>query len=429
MKSGNFFETWYKKKIEEGNQIPPDDIWKNVSEELDIHSVWRNISTELDHRKNKKRRRVGMIYVFSLAGLIFISTWLYRLEPALANKTPIKTNVIAISNKTIKTNEHPKQVKKSNNVISSNTLVSITVPITTMAVSVNRMTSSITKKTTPFVRKTLPNITVNEQAENKTNQSSLVEKENITLNESNTEINYIQPINYTGTFLQANDTNLIVRHLFLFDSIEKPPVGRFYAGVAFSIQNPWLLNHSTFNSFFKNSINEAVPGVGICYGVSAAYYFNKGWNINADLFMAAKYGQTYNAYNKGNYETEKINLNYKQINLYGVKRTDRQQKNKNLLPSFGPLFGINIKTLNYANKSINGFEKDVTEQYTKYDFGLLIGYEYSLSLRRDWLFSTSINGDVGLNNIYAGKGLESRAFNQTNNASIRWVFSVRYLIK
>ena len=471
MKKDNFFENWYKKKLEEGNETPPDDIWKNISKELDIYSVWNNISTELDHKETKKRRRVALAYIFSITCLFFVGAWIFFMsESSLVNsdlatnkniKTPINTNLTSDLNGVIEKNVTEKLIRKDDKTIDLNASVSMTVSIINDAVSLRKMqapsTSSIsgmtmsatnmkvqivsmtvpvTNMTVPITGAALPIMEVNENASNNSGYSTdtRLTDEYYTLNEGKTERDYILPINLVEKHL-FTDTNLLVLRQPPFDTLailsgsnEESKVGRFYAGVVFSVQNPWLMNRYTYNSMLESSINEVVPGVGICYGVSSAYSFTHGWNVNCDLFIQSRYGQAYNSYNNGTYEKEKINLDYKQINLYGIKRKDRQLKNKNLIFSNGPLLGLNVKYLYYASKTINGLKNDATKQYTKYDLGVLIGYEYSLSLKRDWLFSTSINGDFGLNNIYSGKGLEAKAFNKTNNASLRWACSIRYLI-
>lgn len=441
MENNNFLEKWYKKKIEDGNEIPPDDIWKNVSKELDIRSVWSNISTELDHNETKKRRRVALAYVCSIAGLFFIGTLVFLvfdtslensdLAESKNNKTRTNTNPIEGSSGTIVKKFRERQAEKPNKIINRNALVSITVPLTSMTVPLTSMTA-------PVVSMTVPVISVNESVLDNPENSidNITSKENNNANEVKKEMDYIQPIRFSSKPICFNDTNLISQPVTSYDTTEnilldkkKTNFGRFYAGGIFGVQNPWLLNNSTYNSFSTNSINESVPGIGNCYGVSLVYFFSHNWTITSNLFIQSKYGQTYNRYNNGTYENDKINLNYKQLNLYAVKRSDRPLKNKSLSLSYGPLLGINLKHLNFANQSINGKKNDIEERYSKYDFGLLLGYESNLRIKKRWMCSFSVSGDFGLNNIYVSNGTEPKTFNQTRNSSLRIAYGLMYLIR
>ena len=42
------FYDWYKTKITENDQDPPQDAWQNIADELDTNDVWDRIAVELD---------------------------------------------------------------------------------------------------------------------------------------------------------------------------------------------------------------------------------------------------------------------------------------------------------------------------------------------------------------------------------------------
>lgn len=461
MKENNFFENWWKKKLEESNEVPPDNIWKNISNELDIYSVWSNISTELDIRESRKRRRVAFVYFFSIVGLFFVGGWIFfmsefslekrDLATHKISKTPIHTNLTSVANQLTKKSTKQKLRKKNAETLNYNAHVGVNIPVVSAGITLIRQQVPTASFTVPISNTTIPvtNLAIpvtgialqSMKTDEKLSSDTRHDTDNLILdrNISNEKIvgrEYMQSINFTEKYLCFTDTNLLTQQLYPYDTItnlakskEIPKAGRFYAGIVFSVQNPWLMNHYTYNSLLESSINEAVPIVGICYGVSSAYNFSNGLNINGDLFIQSRYGQAYNSYNNGTYEKERINLDYKQINLYSVKRKDRQLKSKNLIFSNGPLLGLSLKYLYYASKTINGLKNDATKQYTKYDFGVLIGYEYSLSVKTKWMFCASLNGDFGLNNIFAGNGVEPKGFNQTRNSSLRLGIGIRYKIK
>jgi hypothetical protein len=48
MKDDKDFDKWYKTKITENAQDPPEEAWQNIADELDVNDVWHRISVELD---------------------------------------------------------------------------------------------------------------------------------------------------------------------------------------------------------------------------------------------------------------------------------------------------------------------------------------------------------------------------------------------
>jgi hypothetical protein len=48
MKDDKDFDNWYKTKITENAQDPPEEAWQNIADELDVNDVWHRISVELD---------------------------------------------------------------------------------------------------------------------------------------------------------------------------------------------------------------------------------------------------------------------------------------------------------------------------------------------------------------------------------------------
>lgn len=430
MKDGSFFNEWYKQIIESGNETPPEDIWENISNELDLQVVWSNVRTRLNYKEEKKRRRVSLVWCFFIIGFFFTGTLIwFSLDSTMsgtglaANKSKITSEIAGHKNNNHSGNNHALNAsrqlayKLKPYTVSLNTVYDIA--ITVKAIGKKAKTSAIQGN---VFQNNLIETSQEPNREEIINLGETIEKICITS----------IPCGIINIF--SGDTAELIEPMLISQSIkdsvkEKRNIDKFYLGGAFAIQNPWLLNHSTYNTFSKSSINESVLGLGVCYGISMLYYFKPNWAFSGNLFIQSRYGQTYNNYNNGTYENKKIRLNYKQLNLCAVKGKEIQFKNKNFKMFSGPSMGVNFKHLTNANEKINDKESNTAEHYSRYDFGLLLGYESNLHIKRKWIFTFSLNGDFGLNNIYRGNGVEPKTFNQTHNSSLRLTCGMMYLIK
>lgn len=50
------FLKWYKNKIESGNLEPPESVWENVQDQLDIDHSWQKINAHLEQKATVKRQ-------------------------------------------------------------------------------------------------------------------------------------------------------------------------------------------------------------------------------------------------------------------------------------------------------------------------------------------------------------------------------------
>lgn len=48
MKEEKDFRQWYQNKVRENAQDPPEEVWENICDRLDVKDVWGKISAELD---------------------------------------------------------------------------------------------------------------------------------------------------------------------------------------------------------------------------------------------------------------------------------------------------------------------------------------------------------------------------------------------
>lgn len=442
MKNRDFFDIWIKNKVDVSNDNPPEDIWTNISNDLDIKSVWTNVDSELTRIEGKrKRRRVFVYFIFSgslllLSYLIFttITSPKTKNSEIVYNKNDTRSQFFISNNKpsdiesnvdsqikeqnSLKTSQQAHSTQKNNVKVNSN-------DFSTFHRSKKNNKSELKKSINDT------NLVGSSRTGNLTETFKLINSQN---DSAKKEI--ILPDYLSIKYLQMNDLDSsIMTQVFLDSSYyirdfaPKQNVTGFYFGMIFSAQNSWLLNTKTLGGLSKNSLDLTLPHYGFSYGISAGYYLKSGWSLESDLFFDSQYGQSYDSYQEGSYVNEKINLHYYQLNLYTVKRNGSELRNKNFSLSQGPLFGVESKFLNYAEGKNNETSVLVTKQYTKYDLGLLFGYNLDLQVKKKCILFSSIVGDFGFYNVYSGTSYEPKAFNKTFNSSLRLSFGVKYFIK
>ena len=74
------FNKWYKNKIESLDQDPPEIVWENIQDDLDIDHSWVFVKDYLD--KNSRNRR-QFIYAVAASLILFITAgtyWLFILQ-------------------------------------------------------------------------------------------------------------------------------------------------------------------------------------------------------------------------------------------------------------------------------------------------------------------------------------------------------------
>lgn len=93
MENKEFFE-WYKTKITDNAQDPPDDAWQNIADELDTNDVWGRVATELDHRGGWFGQK-GWHYALPALLLLLIPAGLYFYYNTTTDKAMPSTTVSA----------------------------------------------------------------------------------------------------------------------------------------------------------------------------------------------------------------------------------------------------------------------------------------------------------------------------------------------
>lgn len=438
MKERDSFDKWYKTKAETGKEFPPDEIWENISNKLDIEAVWENVDSQLHHIEEKKKRRKVFVY-FIFITVTFLTSYLLLTEfyPKSSKVTHqhIENKHLALRSSLNKSNSITKEsLYKDKEITASQEKNSL---------SKNKKANfskqpKFTNYKNILHEKKHEVVPEKNKAElnNVSSKDSASESFNALLVEAIDDKDSLFPIYLPSMTIHleniSNDVTLKLNSdtaNYQYQLNIKPQLEGFYIGTLVSGQNTWLLNTKTFNSISRNSINHTIPKFTSAFGITLGYYKTSKWSLQSNFIYDSEYGQGYGGYKEGEYMQKHISLHYYQINLYTVKRIESLLKNKNIMLTSGPLAGFNFKYLNRATMKTNRENISINDQYSKYDFGLLLGYEYCLVIKTKYVLFSSVTGDLGLYNIYSGNPDIPKEFNKTFNSSLSLGFGLRYLIK
>lgn len=198
---------------------------------------------------------------------------------------------------------------------------------------------------------------------------------------------------------------------------------RFSVGMITLFKNTWLLNQETFDGLKSESDNTTNIVFYPDAGVSLGYSLSKTWSIQVDGLFSSKTGQEYHEYLYGHYSFKKITLRYSTI-VFSAKYKFTDRKLINIRSSINILAGAYLSVLNHADKKtvytdqklISDVE-NILSQYEKYDLGVKLGSELELHLSDNFSLAPGFSLSLGIPNIYKGTNIIPGYLKLTRNGS------------
>lgn len=427
MKKDEQFSDWYRRQFNKLNETPPDDVWENISNELDLNDVWLSLDSNLNYLENRRKIFVRCFYLIPMLFLFIKVGDVSYLTNSNTEKlesndlaTKVNENVIALQSNQKQSNASNFVLKeKVQNVNKSR---------------INFINSIVVSKSYPLNSNANESQVANESILNQgTSQNEQI------ISRKDSLMNYISSIPLAYNILSENDTLKLkdVSYNLAFDSnlINKKnnKITGFYAGGVFSLNNIWLVNNLTFDGIKGNSLNDAKIKMGYSYGVSLGYNFVNSWGAELNWYINSQQGQSYSMYNEGRYIDRHIKLDYSVINLSFKNRKQGYNCVLKAPSSKNAIFGLNFGILKSGeSNSISGTNsqnENVKSSFAPIDYGVRLGYEYEIVAFKKLILSSAIIGDVGFKSIYNGSKNLPGNYSNTRTTSIGFNVGVKYLIK
>ena len=387
MKHKDKFTAWYKRQVESNPNDPPEEVWTNIQDDLDIDNVWQRIASRLNaERRSIWQQPIGW-YAAAAIILLFLMLYPFTEQPSTRSfeqELHASLQHTSASNNRQHTKTHAPSFTRYERTVSE--------PASTTSMGIANYTTPAPKSTPEDDNSPLP-----------ANDLTLL----------NTIKSKIKS-NRGG--LQLAQLTAKSRATSATEEKEKSENFRFYVGISGEIGKSWLLNNKTIYSIAKSPYSSADASSQSAFGLSGGIQINPKWAVEITTFFNGNHGQIYREYMDGQLVTNSISLDYATINLKG--RYQLFSKTLQLPVSHNLLFGTYMGYLSSASQNIESSSNNIKTDYRNYDIGLLIGYELDTPLFSDYILSTGVQIDPGLINIYQGNEQLPANFNKTYNASI-----------
>jgi len=393
MENKDKFTEWYKQQIESNPYDPPESVWNNIHNDLDVDNVWQRISSQLQ----KEQRREFIPYLVAASAILlfflfypFQNNQSYNLAENEINKNFPNIEAAIEQGKTISVDTEEGNAQGAGEFISSafNTL-----------------------NTEDYFS------AAGHPDENQANERTTTAGNLTKLNNRSPGISKA----LSKPMLAAYQPKQPEKKDAQQEEEKSEP--QFYAGVSGELGKSWLLSNKTIYSMTSSPFSSANPSDESTFGFNGGVRLSERWAVELGASFTGNKGQVYKEYTDGQLVTNQISLNYSSLNMKG--RYKFISKTKHLPVSHNLIFGTYLGYLSNAFQKIESTSNNIKSDYRNYDLGLVIGYEIDAQILPDYTLSTGVQIDPGLMNIYKGTEELPASFNKTYNASIGINISIK----
>jgi len=387
-------DKWYKSIVESNTEAPPEAVWEGIQDALDVDLVWGKIETDLNVRKKKPnyaRLAVAASIVLAIAfgGVLLYQPWNISSQSQLVESSghfdaPSSTGLIYPS-------DDGAEISPQTQGATTSQLAKVSQSTQLDAEAVDVYLQS-------------PSSSVDEQAENVL--------ERIKMHTAGE-----MPVSAPGKVSTIAIAQLPAEQGGDYDN--NTSIRTVYVGLTGHLANTWLLSSKTFAGLQPDDLTNTNITFGSNFGMQLGTAITPVFKIQSDFLWISQNKQQYNEYINGKYVTSALELDYYTLALQG-----KYSFPTNHTVIFGGYFGL-MKT---AKQSVEEEIILLDDDYSSYDYGLIVGYEYPIPLGHRLTLTPGLFAKVGLNNVFAGNDYIPFYLNKTQNASINLSLSIAYNI-
>lgn len=433
----NFIER-YRSQVERGNFPAPDDVWQNISNQLDIDEVWTNIEAELNSEKKKSVLWPRLMWAAAVAAVLFVASYavLVGIDGGAVRQV---ADVEVVDG-------HAKTALNSN-VLMDNQQVK------TDAATSKLTFPSCARSGSKMYGQEMLEYMIAVGSEGKADSMPIVNEKDEPI-----MLAKIRPKSTSGVVLGAKSASKDYIAAVV-EGNNQPEFGHknskrgFAIGFTSSIKNTWLISgngRTIDDASFSQSAKKSFPD----FGVNIIYSFNSQLGVESNLFWASKTGKQYRGYVSGQYSDMDIELVYTKVEVaarYNFRPWHFRLCQFGLTGSFGGYFSsltsaqesylfrlADGNSTYYSNnegvstmdgvQAINSVSKTstVTDSYKKADYGLTTGADLSIPFGKRVTLVPGLRLRLGLANVKGRTTGINSSTGIARNFSFDFRFSIYY---
>lgn len=374
------FNQWYRSKIESFQEDPPEKLWDDIQDDLDLKMVWQRIDSGLSGKQ--KSSFLPWKIAASVAFLLGLGTWFYFSQSQL----PQEHMVI-----------HPVPENwETADLVSDSSGTYRMIP----------RGMARRRGYEPSLGPEESSAIVGYSTSKEIHSMKMIPAEKLTVSKAAITIPSQTRVNRASSSM-----------LGLLENANFPT--RISLGVIGQYANTWQLNGKTFQGMRSHTLTHTQATFGNNYGLAASFQVSAETMIRADLILSQS-RQNYQEYVSGRFSNTGLDLDYIMLSVMGGRRLGANHSRHWLNTGF--YFSNLIQAHQKTNETITG----VKEEYSKTDLGLILGYEYQLPLIDRMYLGTGIYARYGLRNVFEGNQNIPGYLNRTKNAAFIFSLSVNY---
>ncbi|MFO8021162.1 MAG: hypothetical protein R6U65_01755 [Perlabentimonas sp.] len=389
-------EKWYRTIVESSRENPPERVWNDIQNELDIDLIWEKLDNNLH-----KQKRTTRIVAFSAAASILL---LIAFGVAYFATNSLRETEQFVTKQVTEPASPLSNQAENDNMAQTNDSV-----------------ENYTTNKTPTIAQNTDNKDLSEQEKVEVSESTTINKEKV--NEGSAK--FISPIRYASvTQMSVQPASFAIASLDIADALpsSKEIISGLYIGLTGQLANTWMLNNKTIQGLDKTDLTATHTTFARSTGIHVGTELSDKFDVYAEFYWVNQSKQSYSEYLHGNYVNSSIELDYYTFTAMFKYRLTTVGQNHSFL---GGLYLGNMKN---ASQLVSGIENDVNNEYSNWDYGLLLGYGYPISISKSLVLTPGVNARVGLKNIFSGNSHIPSYLNRTQNMSINFSLSVSYSI-
>lgn len=400
------FDIDYTKWLQQVDVDADDAVWNKIEDELDFAESWDNISTRLDVLKPLESTMGSRNHLkkFTVAAAILLLAFL-----------PASLFIKQESHQIIKTELSTEEDAKE---------------ITEPSESTNLKTAEKDEvkevQSLSFKGISVDELPLTSFSDYKLTQTPEIADSEVLVHRTDEEVlNRIQGLPFDAHILLAsNDAIFFNLRETEFNHTYEPDKSSGFSfrvagvGIVYGYKNTWLINQETRNGLNPTKLGNTLPTFHQDIGITSSFELNNQHLFGLEFLWKSEAGQNYQQYINGSYVKRNINLDYLKIQTFYLLRS-------NGFPGEAVLGGY-MARLTMAEEHVDKIRLQVDDSYSKFDYGLLAGYQLNLTLKSKILVKPGIRVSYNLVNIFNGNDITPSRFRKTHNLSASFNISLSY---
>jgi hypothetical protein len=189
-------------------------------------------------------------------------------------------------------------------------------------------------------------------------------------------------------------------------------------GIIYSYKNTWLINYETINGLNPEKLGNTLPTFHKDIGISSTLLLRERHYIGLDFMIKSEAGQNYEQYINASYLRKNIQLDYSKLQGYYIWYRGRIPGQ---LLTGGYLARLNLGEENKGDEIIT-----VSDNYSNYDYGLMVGYQLTIFLQDKIIVRPGFRLSYNLVNVFRGDELTPGYLKDTRNFAAGFKISLSY---